>query len=98
MKAKLDQYEMNIEKRSGQYVPITEKKKNVIENIIENSRSKSKNINIRISDTDLNKIKEKSLKEGLPYQTLITSIIHKYVTDQFIEESQIQKVAKAILK
>ena len=98
MKAKLDQNEKNINKKSGQYVPMTEKKKKVIENIIENSRSKSKNINIRISDTDLNKIKEKSLKEGLPYQTLITSIIHKYVTDQFIEESQIQKVAKAILK
>jgi predicted DNA binding CopG/RHH family protein len=98
MKVKLDQYEKNIDKKSSQYLPITEKKKKVIETIIENSRSKSKNINIRISDSDLNKIKERSLKEGLPYQTLITSIIHKYVTDQFIEESQIQKVAKALLK
>ncbi len=98
MKVKLDQYEKNIDKKSGQYVMITEKKNKVIETNIENSRSKSKNINIRISDSDLNKIKEKSLKEGLPYQTLITSIIHKYVTDQFIEESQIQKVAKALLK
>ena len=98
MKAKLDQNEKNINKKSSQYLPITEKKKKVIENIIENSRSKSKNINIRISDSDLNKIKERSLKEGLPYQTLITSIIHKYVTDQFIEESQIHKVAKALLK
>ena len=98
MKAKLDQYEKNIEKKSGQYVPMTEKKKRVIETIIDKSTSKSKNINIRISDSDLNKIKERSLKEGLPYQTLITSIIHKYVTDQFIEESQIQKVAKALLK
>ncbi len=98
MKVKLDQYEKNIDKKSGQYVMITEKKKKVIETNIENSRSKSKNINIRISDSDLHKIKERSLKEGLPYQTLITSIIHKYVTDQFIEESQIQKVAKALLK
>jgi predicted DNA binding CopG/RHH family protein len=98
MKVKLDQYEKNIDKKSSQYLPITEKKKKVIENIIENSRSKSKNINIRISDSDLNKIKERSLREGLPYQTLITSIIHKYVTDQFIEESQIEKVAKALLK
>ncbi len=96
MKVKLDQYEKNIDKKSGQYVMITEKKKKVIETNIENSRSKSKNINIRISD--LNKIKEKSLKEGLPYQTLITSIIHKYVTEGFIEESQIHKVAKALLK
>ncbi len=98
MKVKLDQYEKNIDKKSGQYVPITEKKKKVIETIIENSRSKSKNINIRISDSDLNKIKERALKEGLPYQTLITGFIHKYVTEGFIEESQIHKVAKALLK
>ena len=98
MKAKLDHFEKNIEKKSGQYVPMSEKKKRVIETIIDKSTSKSKNINIRISDSDLHKIKERSLKEGLPYQTLITSIIHKYVTDQFIEESQIHKVAKALLK
>ncbi|MCC8372076.1 MAG: hypothetical protein LN568_05005 [Rickettsia endosymbiont of Pseudomimeciton antennatum] len=35
-------------------------------------------INIRISSSDLNRIKQKAAYEGLPYQTLIASILHKY--------------------
>ena len=38
---------------------------------------KTKNINIRISESDLLKIKALALKKGLPYQTLISSIIHQ---------------------
>ena len=35
-------------------------------------------INIRISSSDLKRIKQKAAYEGLPYQTLISSILHKY--------------------
>lgn len=35
-------------------------------------------INIRLSSNDLNNIKQKASYEGLPYQTLIASILHKY--------------------
>ena len=38
---------------------------------------KTKNINIRISERDLWKVKALALKKGLPYQTLISSIIHQ---------------------
>lgn len=38
---------------------------------------KTKNINIRISEADLLRIKAQALKKGLPYQTLISSIIHQ---------------------
>ena len=40
---------------------------------------KNKNINIRVSEGILNKLKAKAMEEGLPYQTLIGSILHKYV-------------------
>ena len=40
--------------------------------------SKSARINIRISEIDLAHIKQKASFEGLPYQTLIASILHKY--------------------
>ena len=40
---------------------------------------KNKNINIRVNETVLLKFKAKAMKEGLPYQTLISSLIHKYV-------------------
>jgi len=37
-------------------------------------------INIHISSSDLKRIKQKAAYEGLPYQTLIASILHKYST------------------
>ncbi|ACJ19319.1 hypothetical protein CbuK_2134 [Coxiella burnetii CbuK_Q154] len=39
---------------------------------------KDARINIRISSTDLEQIKQKAAYEGIPYQTLIASILHKY--------------------
>ena len=41
---------------------------------------KNKNINIRISENDLESIKLLAAKEGMPYQTLIGSLIHKYAS------------------
>lgn len=39
---------------------------------------KEARINIRISEVDLEQIKQKAACEGLPYQTLIASVLHKY--------------------
>jgi len=43
-------------------------------------------MNIRISSSELEKIKESAEKEGLKYQTFIKSILHKYITGQLVEE------------
>jgi predicted DNA binding CopG/RHH family protein len=43
---------------------------------------KTKNINIRISEGDLLKIKALALRQGLPYQTLISSVIHQHSNNQ----------------
>jgi predicted DNA binding CopG/RHH family protein len=40
---------------------------------------KDKRVNIRIFERDLKELQKIALKEGLPYQTLISSILHKYV-------------------
>lgn len=40
---------------------------------------KDKRVNIRISERDLREIQRIAIREGLPYQTLISSILHKYV-------------------
>ena len=45
-----------------------------------NTFQKNKRINIRISESDLTRLKAKSLEEGIPYQTLVSGLIHKYVT------------------
>lgn len=46
-------------------------------------------INVRISKRDVEALKTKALEEGIPYQTLVTSILHKYVTGRIVEK-QIQ--------
>ncbi|MCD6213259.1 MAG: hypothetical protein J7J02_09815 [Sulfurovum sp.] len=43
-------------------------------------------MNIRISSSELEKIKAIALQEGLKYQTFIKSVLHKYITGQLIEE------------
>jgi predicted DNA binding CopG/RHH family protein len=45
-----------------------------------NTLKKDKRVNIRISSRDFLEIKRKATKEGLPYQTLIASLIHKYTS------------------
>jgi len=40
--------------------------------------NKTRNINIRISESDLQKIKALAVEKGVPYQTLVSSLIHQY--------------------
>lgn len=42
--------------------------------------NKTRNINIRLSERDLYKLKAKAIEEGIPYQTLAASILHKAAT------------------
>jgi predicted DNA binding CopG/RHH family protein len=97
MNKTLDKFESGIEKNSSGYRSASDKKRKRIESILEKSR-KTKNINIRISEYDLEKLREKSNKEGIPYQTLVSSILHKYVSDQLVEEKDILKSLKLLVK
>jgi len=47
---------------------------------------KDKRVNIRISSRDLESIQRKALEEGIPYQTLISSLLHKFVNGRMIEK------------
>ena len=48
---------------------------------------KNKRVNIRLSEKDLVNIRKKALQEGLPYQTLISSILHKFITGLLKEKT-----------
>jgi predicted DNA binding CopG/RHH family protein len=48
---------------------------------------KEKRVNIRISTPDLMDIQARALEEGLPYQTLIASVLHKFVSGRLVESS-----------
>ena len=47
---------------------------------------KDKRVNIRISERDLVDLQRRAVREGIPYQTLISSILHKYVSDTLVEK------------
>jgi len=47
---------------------------------------KDKRVNIRMSERDLLHLQKKALEEGLPYQTLISSVLHKYVNGRLVEK------------
>src|SRR6266852_3314649 len=49
---------------------------------------KDRRVNIRLSSIDLSDIQVKTLEEGVPYQTLIASVLHKYVSGRFVEKPQ----------
>ena len=43
------------------------------------AQRKDKRVNIRMTDSDLMRFKRKAAEEGLPYQSLISSVLHKYI-------------------
>ena len=96
MKAKilLDE-EKAIENDIENLKPISGAKKKQIEHIIAQAK-KNRSISLRISNFDLDRLKEKASNEGIPYQTLINSILHKYITNQFYEKDQVLKSFKLI--
>jgi predicted DNA binding CopG/RHH family protein len=50
--------------------------------------AKDKRITLRLSSADLEGIQTRAIEEGIPYQTLISSVIHKYVTGRLVEANQ----------
>jgi predicted DNA binding CopG/RHH family protein len=90
MKAKLDKYEREIEREADSYRSISKKERAKLEGILDKIR-KTRNVNIRISESVLEQLKRRSQEEGIPYQTLISSILHKFVTDRLVDEKSIRR-------
>ena len=49
---------------------------------------KDRRVNIRISSKDLEEIQKRALQEGIPYQTLMASILHKYVSGYLVDRRE----------
>ncbi len=88
MKPELDSYERDIEKNISQFRPAGDQKKELIEGIIDKANAK-KSISLRLRANDLELLKQRADSEGLPYQTLLSSIVHKFVSDQLVEKRSI---------
>ena len=89
---KLDKYEEEVLEafESGALLSIATKEE--LEQMRESARAtatKDQRINIRMSAGDLRDIQVKAMQEGMPYQTLIASVLHKYVTGRLAEKSHL---------
>lgn len=86
----LDQEEedliQSIEKDEWTEVPDVARFKAQARQYAEVTIRKDRRMNIRISDRDLRNLKKKAMEEGIPYQTMVSMILHKYVTGRFLEQ------------
>lgn len=77
-------------------------KKEKIKDIVEfkvaakNTFRQSKPITLRVNENDLLKLKARALEQGLPYQTLLISIIHRYANRHNINKQKRKKVPKVV--
>lgn len=71
----------------GEWIPVTNlsKRKKELVAYARNTLRKDKRLNIRISERDLIELQRKAAKEGLPYQTYVSSIIHKFINGSLVE-------------
>ena len=94
MDNKLDKEEKEIldsfEKGEWTSVSDVEKRKKELNEFAAATLRKSKRLNIRISERDLRELQRKAVSEGLPYQTYVSSILHKFVNGNLLEKSSRQ--------
>jgi len=74
----------------GEWAPVENPKKEIakLRRYARNTLQKDKRINIRMSSKDLDQVQVIAAQEGIPYQTLVSSIIHKYVSGYLIEREK----------
>ncbi len=83
-KAILESYE------DGEWVSVKDAKKeiNKLQQCAKNTLNQNKRISIRMTSKDLDQVQLIAVQEGIPYQTLVSSIIHKYVSGYLVERKK----------
>jgi len=94
---KLSDEEKAIEAEIELLKPVSGTKKEKIMDILAQAK-KNRSISLRVSNFDLEKLKERANSEGVPYQTLINSILHKYITNQLYDKEQVIKSLNLVPK
>ena len=77
----------SVEREEWKTIPHVKKETKRYQEYAKATLKKDKRVNIRLSEKDLHDIQKKAIREGLPYQTLIASILHKYISGQLVDKS-----------
>lgn len=76
----------SVERGEWKTIPDVEKESKRYREYARATFRKDKRVNIRISEKDLVNIQKRAIQEGLPYQTLMSSILHKFINGRFVEK------------
>jgi predicted DNA binding CopG/RHH family protein len=76
----------SIEKGEWRSISDLQKEIEKSKSIAKATLAKDRRMNIRIAKKDLDALKVKAIEEGIPYQTLVSSIIHKYLSGKLVEK------------
>lgn len=89
MKLSKDEKELldSVERGEWRTIPNFKKEAKRYQEYAKASFRKDRRVNIRISEKDLVNIQKRALQEGLPYQTLMSSVLHKFITGQLKEKT-----------
>lgn len=87
-----EELEIQKQRLAGEYIPVDnfEELKKKFEKWAKNHNKKRK-ITLNLHERNINLLKLEAEKEGIPYQTFIQSVLHKYVTHQLIEKKYLDK-------
>lgn len=74
----------------GEWVPVKNAKREIARHrrLARNTLRKDQRVNIRISSRDLEQIRTIAIEDGIPYQTLMASILHRYVSGRLVERGR----------
>ena len=93
-KVDIEQYEKEIleDLENGEFVPVTDldEQMQMAKVAARNFMKRDNRVNVRISGADLNMIRRLAVQEGMPYQTLLASVIHKFVAGRLIDRNSVQ--------
>jgi predicted DNA binding CopG/RHH family protein len=90
-KIKLDPEEQDIldSFERGEWKPVPNQKREIARHMqyAKKTLAKDQRVNIRISSRDLEQLQTIAVEDGLPYQTLMASVLHRFVSGRFVETS-----------
>lgn len=85
---------------SGRLVPVPDREAVIarLQSYAQAAQRKDRRVNIRLTARDLTALQSIALDEGIPYQTLMASILHKYVTGRLVERPRMTVAELALLE
>jgi predicted DNA binding CopG/RHH family protein len=85
-----EERELLMSTQNDEWITVTDidKQKRQAQEYAEATIRKDKRMNIRISERDLRNLKKRALEEGIPYQTMVSMILHKYLSGRYAERSR----------